>query len=187
MNYMQKGENILLHVCCGPCSSSSIERLLSEGWRPVLYFSNSNIDTEEEFEKRYAELLKVAKANDLEVLKDRYDHPSWRSAVSGYEKEREGGERCSKCFAFNLERAYMKARELGITHFTTTLTVSRFKNSARIFAIGEGYEGFEKIDFKKKDGFNRSIVLSREMGLYRQNYCGCEFSKKERSDSAETV
>lgn len=75
----------------------------------------------------------------------------------------------------------MKAKELGISHFTTTLTVSRFKNSKAIFSIGEKFDGFEEIDFKKKDGFNRSIILSRKMGLYRQNYCGCEFSKEARS------
>lgn len=175
---MEKGEKILLHVCCGPCSTSSIERLLSLDYRPVLYFSNSNIDTHEEFEKRYSELLKVAKLNNLSVIKDDYDHASWREAVRGYENEREGGERCSHCFDFNLNRAYLKAKELGIKYFTTTLTVSRFKNSAKIFSIGKKYEGFEEIDFKKKDGFNRSIVLSKEMNLYRQNYCGCEFSKR---------
>ena len=187
MNYMQNGKNILLHVCCGPCSTSSVERLLAEGWNPVLYFSNSNIDTKEEFEKRYAELLKVAALNGLRVIKDDYDHASWLSAISGFEDEREGGARCLICFDFNLRRAAIKAKELGLDHFATTLTVSRFKNSARIFSVGEKYEGFEKMDFKKKDGFNRSIVLSREMGLYRQNYCGCEFSKDERGKCEKTV
>ncbi len=178
---MQNEKKILLHVCCGPCSTSSIERLLSDSWTPVLYFSNSNIDTKEEFEKRYKELLKVAALNNLEVIKDDYDHPSWLSAIKGYEKEREGGSRCLLCFEYNLRRAYMKAKELGISHFTTTLTVSRFKNSKAIFSIGEKFDGFEEIDFKKKDGFNRSIIISRKMGLYRQNYCGCEFSKEARS------
>ena len=146
----------------------------------MLYFSNSNIDTSDEFEKRFSELLKVARENNLEVLKDTYDHEAWHRAVAGYESEREEGARCSLCFAYNLERACVKAKELGIKHFTTTLTVSRFKNSKTIFSIGEKMEGFEKIDFKKKDGFNRSIILSKEMGLYRQNYCGCEYSKRER-------
>ena len=84
------------------------------------------------------------------------------------------------CFRFNLERAARKARELGIDAFTTTLTVSRFKPSAVIFSIGDGLPGFEKIDFKKKDGFNRSVILSKELGLYRQDYCGCEFSLRDR-------
>ncbi len=184
---MQNGEKILLHVCCGPCSTSSIERLLSEGWDPVLYFSNSNIDTEEEFEKRYAELLKVASLNGLKVYKDVYDHDAWHNAIKGFEREREGGARCSLCFDYSLRRAFEKANELGIRHFCTSLTVSRFKNSQRIFSIGEKYEGFEKIDFKKKDGFTRSIVLSRAMGLYRQNYCGCEYSRKEREKDEKTV
>ena len=114
MNYMQNGKNILLHVCCGPCSTSSVERLLAEGWNPVLYFSNSNIDTKEEFEKRYAELLKVAALNGLRVIKDDYDHASWLSAISGFEDEREGGARCLICFDFNLRRAAIKAKELVI-------------------------------------------------------------------------
>ncbi len=177
---MEERRKILLHACCGPCSTSSIERLISEEWHPVLYFSNSNIDTPGEFDKRYEELLKVARCYSLSVMKDSYEHSSWLDAVRGYEGEREGGERCSICFTYSLERACIKAKELSIPHFTTTLTVSRFKSSERIFKIGEAFAGFERIDFKKKDGFNRSVELSRKMGLYRQNYCGCEFSKRMR-------
>ena len=104
----------------------------------------------------------------------------WLDAVRGHESDKEHGERCSLCFRFNLERTAEKAAELGIDEFATTLTVSRFKNSAKIFHEGEDLPGFLKIDFKKKDGFNRSIVLSKELGLYRQDYCGCEFSLRDR-------
>jgi predicted adenine nucleotide alpha hydrolase (AANH) superfamily ATPase len=169
---------ILVHACCGPCSTASLERLLEEGWKPVLYFENSNIFPASEADRRFDELLKVAAFYDLKVIREAQDHEAWRSFVSGFEEEREGGARCDRCFLFNLRRASLKASELGFDHFCTTLTVSRFKNSKRIFAVGEQFPGFEQIDFKKKGGFDRSIVLSRELGLYRQHYCGCEFSMK---------
>ena len=174
------GKRILLHVCCGPCSTSSVERLLSEGYEPVLFFSDSNIFPESEFLKRYENLLIVARRHGLEVILDDYDHEAWREAVKGHEEDREHGERCSLCFRFNLLRTAAKARELGIDEFTTTLTVSRFKSSAVIFGVAEDLEGVQRIDFKKKDGFNRSVQLSREYGLYRQDYCGCEFSLRDR-------
>ncbi len=167
---------ILLHVCCGPCSTTCVERLIDEGWSVVLYFSNSNIYPEAEHEKRYGELLKVAALHGLEVIKERYDHERWLRCISGLEGEREGGSRCSRCFAYNLAQAHDKAVELGIEHFTTTLTVSRFKNSSRIFAVGEQFDGFKAIDFKKRGGFENSARLAKELGLYRQHYCGCEFS-----------
>lgn len=172
------GEIILVHCCCGPCSTASIERLLEDGWRPVLFFSDDNIFPHEEFVKRYENLLKVAEANSLEVIMDGYDHEAWRHFISGLESEPEHGERCVKCFRYNLKKTEAKARELGIKHFCTTLTVSRFKKSAVIFSQGEDLEGFEAIDFKKKDGFARSCALAKEMGLYRQSWCGCEFSMR---------
>ncbi len=147
-----------------------------EGWNPILYFSNSNIYPFEEAEKRYHELLKVAEIYNLEVIRELYDHESWLKAIQGHEKEAEGGSRCTRCFAYNLAEANAKAIELGFDHFTTTLTVSRFKNSATIFAVGEEFERFEAINFKKQGGFDRSTALSNEYNLYRQHYCGCEFS-----------
>ena len=174
------GKKLLLHVCCGPCSTSSIERLLLDGYEPVLFFSDSNIFPYEEFMKRYENLLIVAEHYGLETILDEWYHGRWLERVKGHEDDKEHGERCSLCFRFNLERAQEKARELGIENFATTLTVSRFKSSARIFHEGEDLPGFCPIDFKKKDGFNRSIVLSKELGLYRQDYCGCEFSLRDR-------
>jgi len=176
------GNKILLHVCCGPCSTSSIERLISDGWEPILFYSNSNIYPKEEFEKRYENLLIVARHYNLEVIKDEWEHDLWMDAVKGHEKDAEHGERCRICFHFNLERAANKTMELGLEHFCTTLTVSRFKKSDVIFSEGDCFKGFERIDFKKKNGFQRSVELSKELGLYRQRYCGCEFSKGERND-----
>lgn len=168
--------DILVHACCGPCSSASIERMLSDGWKPTLFFSNSNIFPQEEADRRYEALLIVAQAYKLPVIRELWDHGPWLEAVSGLEGEKEGGKRCEACFAYNLNEASRKAEELGFEHFCTTLTVSRFKNSKVIFRLGEQFPRFEKLDFKKKGGFDRSLVLSRELGLYRQRYCGCEFS-----------
>lgn len=175
------GNKILLHVCCGPCSTASIERLLAEDYEPILFFSDSNIFPESEFLKRYDNLLKVAAFYSIPVIKDSWDHDEWRAFVKGHENDKEHGERCSLCFRFNLLRSAKKAKELNIEYFATTLTVSRFKNSKTIFKEGEDLEGFTPIDFKKKDGFNRSIQLSKELGLYRQDYCGCEFSLRDRN------
>ena len=172
-------ERLLLHVCCGPCSTSSIERLLEEGYEPVLFFSDSNIFPYEEFCRRYENLLIVARHYGLEVILDSWDHDQWLEWVKGHEMDKEHGERCSLCFRFNLLRAKAKADEMGIGRFATTLTVSRFKSSKAIFAQGDDLPGFEKIDFKKKDGFSRSIQLSKQLGLYRQNWCGCEFSLRD--------
>lgn len=169
-------KKILVHCCCGPCATSSIERLLEEGWDVVLHYQNSNIYPLEENDKRYAELEKVASFYNLQLIRSPYDHEKWLSFISGLENEPEHGKRCLKCFEFNLMAACEKAKELGIDNFTTTLTVSRFKNSANIFSVGEKFANFVPFDFKKKDGFSRSIKLAQQLGLYRQQYCGCEFS-----------
>lgn len=142
----------------------------------MLYFSNSNIFPQMEAQKRFEALEKVAKLYQLEVIHEHYDHELWLASIQGWESEPEGGARCEKCFAYNLGQAASKARQLGFSHFTTTLTVSRFKNSSLIFSVGRQFEGFECMDFKKKGGFERSVQLAKELGLYRQNYCGCEFS-----------
>ena len=144
----------------------------------MLFFSNSNIFPHEEFLKRYDNLLIVANKYNLEVIIDDYDHDAWLRWIEGYESEPEHGKRCQKCFRFNLMRAEKKAKELGIDSFCTTLTVSRFKKSATIFSEGQDLIGFEMIDFKKKDGFTKSVKLAKEMNLYRQDYCGCEFSRR---------
>lgn len=170
-------ERILVHCCCGPCSTSSIQRLLEEGYEPVLCYGNSNIWPKEENDKRYEELLKVSQYyGGLEVVRQEYDHDSWLAFIKGLEDEPEHGKRCLKCFEFNLFQAYQEAKKLGIDKFTTTLTVSRFKKSESIFSVGEKFDGFTKIDFKKKDGFANSVKMSNQLGLYRQKYCGCEFS-----------
>ena len=173
------GNKILLHVCCGPCSTAAVERLRSMGFEPVLFYSDSNIYPYEEYMKRWENLLVVADYYGVEAIQDEWKHQEWLDAVKGHEEDKEHGERCLICFRFNLLKAAEKAKELGLRYFTTSLTVSRFKKSALIFAQAEGLEGFEAIDFKKKDGFNRSVQLSKALGLYRQGWCGCEFSLRD--------
>ena len=178
-------KKILVHCCCGPCATSSLQRLLDEGYDPVLVYGNSNIWPQEENDVRYQNLLKVAgHFGGLQVIRQDYDHERWLEFVKGLENEPEGGARCLKCFEYNLRCAHEEAVRLGIDCFTTTLTVSRFKNSSKIFKVGSAFEGFEPIDFKKKDGFARSCEMAKELGLYRQQYCGCEFSIAEGVEDA---
>lgn len=174
-----KGD-ILLHVCCGPCASACTLRLVGEGRRPVLYFANSNIDTEEEYERRRAEAKRLADADSLEFFAEPYDHADWlEKAARGFENEPEKGARCARCFRYNLGKAAAFAAAHGLRAFTTSLTVSPHKPSAAVFAAGRdvGGDAFEEHDFKKRDGFLVSLARTRELGLYRQNYCGCEFSR----------
>lgn len=170
---------ILLHCCCGPCASACIERLLAEGRTCQLVFSNSNLDTEAEFDLRLENLRKVAGHFGLgEVLVDPYDHRKWLDWVSqtpDFAQCPEGGERCAKCFEWSLGRAASFAADYGMT-FTTSLSVSPHKNSQKLMEIGGKSPFFEPYNFKKKNGFLRSIQLSQQLGLYRQKYCGCEFS-----------
>jgi predicted adenine nucleotide alpha hydrolase (AANH) superfamily ATPase len=149
---------ILLHVCCGPCSTAVIEQLKVEGHELVLFFPNSNIYPAEEREKRRKYAEKVSEIYDLEFIFEEYDHSDWREFIQGLEKEPQGGARCLKCFEHNLRKAALKARELGIENFTTTLTVSRFKKSLQVIEVGKKIAGevgvnFLDYDFKKKGGY----------------------------------
>ncbi len=174
---VEQGTRILLHCCCGPCSTSSIERLKALGYSVELYYANDNIFPESEWTKRLEELRKVASYFSCDIDTSPYDHASWREQVKGHEADPEGGRRCELCFSYNLEIAALHAREMGIDFFTTTLSVSPHKNSMTIFSIGEAHEGFIPFNFKKKEGYKRSIELSSMLDLYRQDYCGCEFSR----------
>lgn len=166
---------ILLHVCCAPCGGGCVERLLAEGRQVRLFYSNGNIATREEFDRRLESVKILARHFGVELETDEYDHAAYLAAVAGLEDEPERGARCAKCFAFNLGRTARRAAELGFA-FATTLTVSPHKDAAAIFAAGGAYPNFEAIDFKKRDGFLRSNRIARELGFYRQNFCGCEFS-----------
>lgn len=183
---MREDNEILVHACCGPCSTAVIERLLRDGWKPTIFYTDSNIYPAAEFEKRWDNLVLVCRKYGIPLLREDQDHEAWLLKVKGLEGEPEGGRRCEACWDYNLHRARRKAQELGFRHFTTTLTVSRFKNSRKIFAVASSLEGFEPIDFKKQNGFSESCRISKEMGLYRQGYCGCEFSLQNAVEYRKT-
>lgn len=170
--------DLLLHSCCGPCASASVERLLEEGRKPLLFFSNSNILTKEEFERREASLARVAEHFHVPLVVDPWDNVSWMDSVEKERNSPEGGARCRLCFRFNLSRTAEAAKEKGLP-FSSTLTISPHKSSSVIFEEGNRLGAFEEHNFKKKDGFRRSLNLSRELDLYRQEFCGCAFSLRD--------
>ncbi len=179
-----KRPRLLLHSCCGPCSSYVIE-YLSRFFDVTVFFSNSNISPEEEFDKRLITQREVTEKlktqYPVSLVADEYNHEDFLNKVSGLENEREGGARCTECFRLRLLEAAKYAKENGFDCFTTTLSVSPHKNAEILNSlgneIGEQFGiSFLTADFKKREGYKRSIELSRELDLYRQEYCGCEFS-----------
>lgn len=173
-------KDLLLHICCAPCGGGCVNRqeMISPDRKVTLFYSNSNLDSADEFEKRLACVRQLAEHFKLELVVDPYDHEAYLAAVAGLENEPEGGARCRKCFEFNLRRTAEMAAESGRA-FATTLTVSPRKSSKVLFEIGSQWEDFEKIDFKKKDGYLTGVRFAAEQGYYRQNYCGCEFSRRQ--------
>lgn len=179
-------KTILLHSCCGPCSSSVIERLMPYFDITVLYY-NPNIEPKEEYEKRKAEQIRLLKELGVKYMDCDYDNETYHEVVKGMEKEKEGGARCALCFMLRLSKTAKLAKENDFDYFGTTLTVSPHKNSELINKIGfkEGEKlGIEFLpaDFKKEDGYKRSIELSKKYDLYRQDYCGCLYSKEWRNE-----
>lgn len=177
--------SVVLHVCCGPCASACVPRLKAAGHEVVLLFANSNIDTREEFEKRKGEARRLAETDGVAFAALPYEHEDWLEKVAaGYELEPEKGRRCERCFRYNLEKAAAFAAARGCDLFTTSLTVSPHKVSTVIFSVAREVETqangprFLPEDFKKREGFKISVKRASELGLYRQSYCGCEFSRR---------
>ena len=174
-------KSVLLHTCCGPCSSACIERL-REYLDVTFYFYNPNVETYEEYLKRKETQIKLLEDLDIPYIDADYDNDYYRSQVKGLESEREGGARCPVCFKIRLKKTAQIAKENNFDYFCTSLTVSPHKNSDIInkigHAIGESIGiKFLYSDFKKREGYKRSIELSKEYELYRQDYCGCLFAK----------
>lgn len=194
-----KGKRLFLHSCCAPCSSYVLVYLRSF-FRITVFYYNPNITMEEEYLKRVAEQKRliaelnrqlesgtVMDAYPIEVMEGDYQKELFFNSVKGLERCKEGGERCFVCYELRLKETARKAKEAQADYFTTTLTISPFKNAAKINEIGEKLAEEYKVpflpsDFKKKDGYKRSVELSKEYDLYRQNYCGCIFSKTEREE-----
>lgn len=174
---------LLLHVCCGPCASAVIERLVPR-FEVHCFWYNPNIQPEAEYQRRRAAMRAVAQAMQVTLIEAERDEASWEEAVAGLEEEPEGGRRCEVCFSYRLRRAAQYAAEHGFAHLATTLPVSPHKNQQLINQLGRQQAQqlglcFVAEDFRKRGGFQRSLELSEKWGLYRQNYCGCRYSRRK--------
>lgn len=181
---------VFLHSCCAPCSSYCLE-YLSNYFEVTVFYYNPNIYPEEEYRKRVVEqqefIKKFPAKYPISFVEGDYNTEKFYQTVKGMEQIPEGGERCFACYRLRLQEAYDWAKDKGYDYFTTTLTISPLKNAAKLNEIGEeiasagdGTLKFLPSDFKKKNGYKRSVELSEQYGMYRQDYCGCVFSKKER-------
>lgn len=188
INKLSGTPRLLLHCCCAPCSSYVLE-YLSRFFEITCLFYNPNISPAEEYEKRAEELRRLISEqpheNSVSIIVEKYNPQDFFAAIKGYEHIKEGGERCFRCYRLRLEMAAKYAKEYNFDYFCSTLSISPLKNARKLNDIGEELSEIYKIshlpnDFKKKGGYKRSIELSAEYDLYRQNYCGCVFSKNER-------
>lgn len=186
-----KEKTLLLHACCAPCSSAVLERLGNIFKITILYY-NPNITDKEEYDKRLEEIHKFIEKFEtkykIDIIDGRYDKNEFFEMAQGLENEPEKGKRCYKCYNLRLEETAKIAKEKNFDYFTTTLSLSPYKNSNWINEIGENLKDKYQVeylysDFKKKNGYKRSIELSKEYNLYRQNYCGCIYSKKDLGGS----
>ncbi|MCX7941036.1 MAG: epoxyqueuosine reductase QueH [Endomicrobia bacterium] len=175
----EKKISVLLHICCGICAAECINRLKLLGYNVVGFFYNPNIHPEEEYYKRKKIVEEVANIFKISLLESKYEPEIWFSKCESYSLEPEGGKRCEICYELRLKETSILAEKLGYEFFTTTLTISPHKNSHTIFLIGEriNKNKFLKIDFKKQNGFNKTIQFAKNYKLYRQNYCGCIYSR----------
>lgn len=180
-------KRLLLHSCCAPCSSSVLERIGQE-FHITVYYYNPNIDTPLEFMRRREEFEKLQNADlkfGFDIVEEEYKPEEYDEAVNGLEDLGEGSQRCYECYKLRMIKTAQYAREHGFDIFGTTLSVSPYKKSPWISEIGRELE--EKYDveyldenFKKNDGYKRSIEISKELGIYRQDYCGCRYSRARR-------
>ena len=178
---MSEKEKILLHACCAICSGYPIQLLREMGYEPIVYFCNPNIDSKEEFERRLEAQKKLCKYFNVELIVEDYNPDLYLEYVLGLENEPERGLRCEKCIELRFIETVKKADELGINKFTSSLPISPHKNFKKISELGLNIsEKFLPIDFKKKDGFLKTNKISKELNLYRQNYCGCVFAKDSK-------
>ena len=195
-----KGRRLLLHACCAPCSSYCME-YLRDYFAITVFYYNPNITEAEEYRKRageekrlidaYNEKLRCGQASGypIDVIEGEYEPERFYELAKGLEQCPEGGERCFRCYELRLRESARTAKEGSFDFFTTTLTISPLKNAEKLNETGERLAeeygvSYLPSDFKKKDGYKRSIELSKEYGLYRQDYCGCIFSKQERDAQA---
>lgn len=179
---------LLLHSCCAPCSSHVI-LLLKDFFDITIFYSNDNIYPYEEFQKRLEEEIRLCKEIDpnLQVLYDSYQEKDYNTAILGKEALGERSKRCYACYKLRLEKTAIKAKQLGFEYFSTTLSISPYKVTSWINEIGKALEEIYQVkylysDFKKEEGYKNSIALSKTYHLYRQDYCGCKYSKQEQEE-----
>lgn len=193
--HMERGEvpSVILHSCCAPCSSYVLE-YLSEYFAITVFYYNPNIYPDEEYRKRVEEqkafIHEFPAKHKIQFVEGDFDKERFYDMARGLEAVPEGGERCFRCYELRLREAALLAREQNADYFTTTLSISPMKNAAKLNEIGTMLEkeyGVKYLhsDFKKKNGYKRSVELSNEYGMYRQDYCGCVFSKREREMTKE--
>jgi hypothetical protein len=190
MSNLKEGDNLLLHACCAPCSTACLERL-ANFFKVTIFYYNPNITDESEYKKRIEEIKKLLTLINpkykVELLEGDYDPNKFFEMAKGLENEPERGKRCYKCYSLRLEETAKIASKLGFNNFCTTLTLSPHKNANWINEIGEKLNNeydsnYLYSDFKKKEGYKRSIELSKIYDLYRQDYCGCIYSKRDKQD-----
>jgi len=174
---------VVLHICCAACGAGAAERLISEGHQILGFFYNPNIHPLEEYNRRLEDTYKVAKELHFPLEVGPYTPDKWLKETTLLQNEPEGGKRCEVCFRDRLEKTYLYMRKCGWDYFTTTLTVGPRKSAQVVNGIGQSISGscFLVRDFKKKDGFKRSVELTKKWGLYRQDYCGCIYSMRGKT------
>lgn len=182
-----KVPKLLLHSCCAPCSSYVID-YVSEYFDVTVFYYNPNIDEKEEYHKRAKEQQKLIECMPtkfpVKFVEGDYDVEAYTKKAAPLSTEKEGGARCFMCYGMRLKKTAVLAKEEGFDYFTTTLTISPLKNAAKLNEIGRALEeqydvSYLYSDFKKKEGYKKSVALSEQYGLYRQDYCGCSYSKQE--------
>ena len=177
----QKKNKIVLHACCAICSGYPISYLKDLGYEVVVYFYNPNIYPQEEYQRRLEAERTLCKYFDVDLVEGEYEPNEYYDYVKGLESEPEKGSRCDKCFELRLHKTADFAKSIGVEEFTTSIVISPHKNFEKLSKIGEKISNesginYLSIDFKKKDGFLKTNKISKELGLYRQNYCGCKFA-----------
>lgn len=183
---MGQGTKVLLHICCAPCSCAILEGMQASGLDVTAFFYNPNIHPHEEYEKRKAEVIAYTRKIGVPFIDADYDVDNWMEHVRGLEQEPERGKRCSVCFEMRLARTALYAQENGFPFIATSLSISRHKNQAQVHEAGHAaaarFEGvtFWDYNWRAKGGVDRGAALAKQEGFYRQNYCGCVYSLRDR-------
>jgi len=188
MKDQENKPKLLLHICCIGCGAYVSKILRDEDYEVSLYFYNPNIFPSSEYDRRLETTERIANDFGLDLVSEEYDHGKWLEKVRGLENEPERGKRCLVCYYDRLEKTAHYARDNNFDYFSSTLTISPHKDAKSILEYGDELSDkygikFLARDYKKQDGFKKSVELSRKLNLYRQNYCGCEFSRRKECEN----